>query len=91
VEVARGRADYTPPLAREDYAGLIVSLARQEHPDLSEFSDPEVVWRMEKKHHVGLIVRSPDAARVDALLKDYAARIARDYHASAPARTTLAD
>jgi biotin carboxylase len=84
VELAGGHTPYAPPLARKDYAGLIVSLARQEHPDLSQFSDPEVVWKMEKSHHVGLIVCSPDPARVRALLDDYTARIARDYQAVEP-------
>jgi biotin carboxylase len=86
VELAGGQAPYEPPEARQDYAGLVVSLARQEHPDTSQFADPEVVWRMEKLHHIGLIVRSPDPVRVRALLADYTARIARDYHASEPAR-----
>jgi biotin carboxylase len=84
VEIAGGKALYAPPAAREDYAGLIVSLARQEHPDTSQFADPEIVWRMAKEHHVGLIVRSPSPTRVRDLLDDYAARVARDYHASAP-------
>ena len=66
------------------FRSLLVSLARQEHPDTSQFADPEVVWKMEKSHHVGLIVRSPDPARVRALLEDYTARIARDYHAVEP-------
>jgi hypothetical protein len=39
---------------------------------------------MAKEHHVGLIVRSPSPARVRQLLDDYAVRVARDYHASAP-------
>jgi biotin carboxylase len=86
VELAGGQTPYEPPEPRQDYAGLVVSLARQEHPDTSQFADPEVVWRMEKSHHIGLIVRSPDPARVRALLADYTARIARDYHASEPAR-----
>jgi biotin carboxylase len=84
VEVAGGKEPYTAPAARDEYAGLVVSLARQEHPDTSPFNDPEVVWRMDKAHHVGLIVRSPDAQRVRDLLAGYTARIARDYHASAP-------
>jgi biotin carboxylase len=84
VEIAGGKAPYAPPAPRADYAGLIVSLARQEHPDTSQFADPEIVWRMAKEHHVGLIVRSPSPTRVRELLDDYAARIARDYHASAP-------
>jgi biotin carboxylase len=84
VEIAGGKAPYSPPAPRTDYAGLIVSLARQEHPDTSQFADPEIVWRMAKEHHVGLIVRSPNPARVRELLNDYATRVARDYHASAP-------
>jgi biotin carboxylase len=84
VEIAGGKAPYAPPAPREDYAGLIVSLARQEHPDTSQFADPEIVWRIAKEHHVGLIVRSASPARVRELLDDYAARVARDYHASAP-------
>ncbi|MBS1853745.1 MAG: ATPase [Acidobacteria bacterium] len=84
VEVAGGKARYTTPVPRRDYAGLVVSLARQERPDTSLFNDPEVVWRMDKANHVGLIVRSPDPLRVRDLLADYTARIARDYHASAP-------
>ena len=84
VEMAGGKSDYPSPEPRADYAGLLVSLARHEHPDTAPFNDPEVVWRMDKPHHVGLIVRSPDAQRIQTLLDDYATRVARDYHASAP-------
>jgi hypothetical protein len=77
---------YTLPKARKDYAGIIVSLARQEWPDDSQFQDPEIAWRMTgMDHHVGLIVQSPKRERVLELLDDYAMRVARDYHASAPA------
>ncbi len=86
IEMAGGHAPYDPPAAATDYAGLLVSLAREEHPDTSAFQDPEIVWRMDMPHHVGWIVRSPDPARVRELLNDYTARVARDYHASAPPR-----
>ena len=86
VEIAAGRAAYRPPESRRDYGGLLVSLARMEQPDTTSFDDPEVVWRLAKPHHIGLIVRSPSAARVRELLDDYAARVAREYHASAPPR-----
>jgi biotin carboxylase len=76
VEIAGGKAPYTPPTPREDYAGLIVSLARQEHPDTSQFADPEIAWRMSKEHHVGLLVRSASAVRIRELLDDYAGRAA---------------
>jgi len=72
------------PPTRSDYAGILVSLARQEHPDTSAFGDPEVVWRMRKKHHIGLIVRSPSAARIDELLATYVDRVREEHHAKAP-------
>lgn len=84
VELAGGKAPYDPPQPRWDYAGLLVSLARQEHPDTSQFNDPEIVWRMDKPHHIGLIVRSPGSTRIQELLNDYTTRVARDHHASAP-------
>jgi D-ala D-ala ligase C-terminus len=77
---------YTLPKVRKDYAGIIVSLARQQWPDISQFQDPEITWRMtQMEYHVGLIVQSPKRERVLELLDDYAGRVARDYHASAPA------
>ncbi len=77
---------YALPPVRDDYAGLIVSLTRQERPDTSPFNDPEVVWRLtDMNYHIGLIVRSQRRERVLELLDEYAHRIQRDYHASAPA------
>ena len=77
--------DYEVPPWRRDYAGLIVSLARQEWPDLSVFAEPEVVLRIKKRHHVGLVWTSPDYARVEQLQADFLARVQRDFQASAPA------
>jgi hypothetical protein len=76
---------YQLPEVRNDYAGIVVSLSRFEWPDLSSFTEPEIAWRMNKKHHVGLIVRSERRERVLELLDQYAERIHRDFHASAPA------
>jgi hypothetical protein len=84
IEVAGGDAPYEPPRFRPDYAGLIVSLARQEWPDLSGFADPEIVWRLHKRHHAGLIVASPSHARVAALLDTYARRFTGEFTAALP-------
>lgn len=84
LELAETAADYPTPRPRGDYAGLIVSLARQPHPDLSGFNDPEVVWRMDEEYHAGLIVRSPDVARVEELLASYTERVRRDFWAYLP-------
>jgi biotin carboxylase len=86
VEVAdAGGTAYAPPPVRQDHAGLLISLARQEQPDTSAYDDPEIVWRLEKKHHAGLLVASPDAARVEALLASYMTRFREDFYASMPA------
>ncbi|MBX3015703.1 MAG: ATP-grasp domain-containing protein [Caldilineaceae bacterium] len=85
VEIAHARGEpYTLPPTRQQYTGLIVSLARQAWPDLSAYNDPEVVWHLDKKHHVGMLLASPDYQRIQQLLGDYAQRIAVDFTASAP-------
>ena len=76
--------DYTLPPTHQRYAGLVVSLARQPWPDTSAYNDPELVWRLQKEHHVGFIVASPEHARVQALIGGYSARIAQDFMAAAP-------
>jgi len=85
IETGRGLAPYNLPPLRDDYAGLIVSLAREEWPDTSAYDDPEIVWRLNKQSHVGLIVRSADPARVEQLLEAYAPRFAHDFLATLPA------
>jgi hypothetical protein len=69
---------------RKEYAGIILSLAKQEYPDTSAYDDPEIVYRVKKKHHVGLIVRSKKRERVSELLDDYARRFADDFVAVLP-------
>jgi hypothetical protein len=75
---------YQLPPTKQRYAAVIVSLAKQEWPDTSSFSDPEIVYRMKKKQHIGLVVCSDDPGRVETLLKHYAERIARDFTATLP-------
>jgi biotin carboxylase len=72
----------TPP--RKDYAGIVLSLARQEFPDTTAYDDAEVVYRVKKKHHAGLIVRSPKLERVQELLASYSSRFADDFAAVLP-------
>lgn len=85
IALARGKR-YSLPEIKQRYGGLLVSLARQEYPDLSGYNDPEVVWRMNKKQHAGLIVASDDAERVETLVKGYSERFLYDFNAVAPAR-----
>ena len=86
VEVADVHGDeYALPVGRSDHAGLLISLARQEWPDLSAFGDPEIVWRLSKRHHAGLIVASSAASRVEDLLAAYMPRFREDFFATLPA------
>jgi biotin carboxylase len=91
VELSTKAQPYQLPALRGDYAGLVTSLSRQEKPDTSAYDDPEVVWRLNKRHHAGLIVRSPSHARVSALLDDYARRFADDFMASLPVASSPQD
>ena len=86
VEIAGGKLPYTPPPPKDDYAALLVSLAKQEHPDTSAFTDAEIVWRMQRPHHVGMIVKSARRERVAELLDQYVERVKRDFHTVAPPR-----
>ncbi len=74
----RGETYQLPP-TKSDYAGVVVSLAKQEWPDSSPFDDPEVVYRLKMKQHIGLVVASSSPQRIEELLDDYRRRIARDY------------
>lgn len=85
IEVARDHRNYQLPPTRNDYAGLIVSLARQEFPDTSAYDDAEVVWRMHKRFHAGLIVMSHNQQRVEYLLHEYTQRFYRDFFKMLPA------
>lgn len=75
---------YQVPQRRYDQAGIVVSLSRYERPDNSSFTDPEIVWRMDKRHHIGLIVASQSTQRIMELMDRYAERIRKEFHASAP-------
>jgi biotin carboxylase len=84
VDIAGERGEYAVPPHRRDYAGIVLSLARQEEPDLSAYNDPEVVARIKKSHHAGVIFSAPDPQRIEALIGDYTQRFYRDFFATAP-------
>ena len=84
IEVAGGDGTYRLPPVREDYAGVILSLARQEEPDTSAYNDPEICLRIKKHHHAGLVLRSKEPGRIPALLDNYARRFAQEFTAVEP-------
>jgi biotin carboxylase len=84
LEVGAGKNPYSLPAARKDYAGVIVSLAKQEQPDTAAYDDPEIVYRVKKYHHAGFIVKSPSPSRVRDLLDSYTRRFVNDFVAVQP-------
>ena len=91
IEWAQARGDaYKAAADRGEYAGSTICLARQKWPDLAGYDASEVVHRLHKLHHAGLIVQSASAERVRALLEEYTERFYQDFYArmDAPARPT---
>src|ERR1700693_207459 len=86
IKIAGGDGTYNLPPVREEYAGVVLSLARQENPDTSAYNDLEVCLRIKKHHHAGLVLRSNDPERVRSLLENYAPRFVHDFLAVEPPR-----
>jgi biotin carboxylase len=86
IEIAGADGSYKLPPVREEYAGVILSLARQEDPDTSGYNDPEVHFRIKRHHHAGLVLRSTDPHRIPTLLESYAQRFAEEFLAIEPPR-----
>jgi biotin carboxylase len=84
LEVGAGNQPYQLPKPRHEYAGAIISLARQETPDTSAYADPEIVLRVPKHHHAGFVLRSTKPERIAELLDSYATRFRNDFYASQP-------
>jgi biotin carboxylase len=84
LEVAASKQPYRLSPRRREYAAVILSLARQEHPDTSAYSDPEIVRRISKYHHAGLILKSPSSLRIQELMATYPTRFQEDFLATAP-------
>jgi biotin carboxylase len=80
LEVGNLRGEtYVPPMTFASYAGSVLCLAQTAEPDTEEFNDPEIVVRMKKQHHAGLIVRSSKPERVTQLLDEYGAEFTRRF------------
>jgi len=70
---------YELPKVAKNYAGIVLTLSKFEHPDLSSFNDPEIYFRVPLDYHAGLIVKSCEFKRVKQLLDEYTERLARDF------------
>ncbi len=77
--------EYALPKPKPLYAGSVICLARQEQPDISSYNASEVVWRLNRHHHAGLIVCADSAERVETLVREYSDRFLEEFCAIEPA------
>lgn len=91
LETATPDNPYKAPKLRKDYAGIALALAKTDQPDTSHYADEEIVFRVDKPKHVGLIFVSKKRSRIDELLGQYSARITEDFLAVAPVKMRYDD
>ena len=82
--------EYRLPELRHEFAGSVISLARQEWPDLSGYTDPEIAMRLHKLHHAGILLRSGSESRLRELIDSYTGRFLEEFNAvlAAPDKPT---
>jgi biotin carboxylase len=76
-------SEYKLPKIKKEFAGIVLTLSKYEHPNLNGFNDPEVCFRVPLEYHAGLIVKCDNHARVRELLDTYAERLISDFATSA--------
>lgn len=90
LECAEDPSKVKPKVVKRQHGALLATLANQRHPDLSAYDDKEVVWKLDKPQHAGLILVAPDFDRVTQLLEQYVERFYKDFFASVPAAESAA-
>lgn len=91
LETASDERPYKLPKLRKEYAGIALALANADEPDTSHYDDGEIVYKINKPKHVGLIFHSKKQQRVEELLQTYSQRITNDFLAVVPAKERYDD
>ena len=91
LETATETRPYKAPKLYKDFAGITLALANVDEPDTSHYDEEEIVYRVSKPKHVGMIFRASNRQRVDELMTYYAGRIAEDFLAVAPVKERYDD
>ena len=91
LETATEEKPYQLPKLRRDFAGITLALANVDEPDTSHYTDDEIVYRIKKPKHVGLIFQSTKQKRIDDLIGLYTERITNDFLAVAPVKERYDD
>jgi biotin carboxylase len=91
LEIDDEENPYQLPKCRQEYAGIALALAKEDQPDTSHYTDAEIVRRISKPNHVGLIFHSQKHDRIEELLSVYTERITSDFLAVAPTKERYDD
>lgn len=91
IETETDETPYKAPKLEKGFAGITLALAKEERPDTSSYDDEEIVYRVDKPRHVGLIFRTKTRKRLDELLVKYTGRITDDFLAVAPVKERYDD
>ena len=84
LENLKDNDNYSLPEKRYDYGAIIISLAKQEKPDLSDYKDKSIVWKLNKKFHAGLIIVNKDFDEMVKLSDEIIGRFYKDFFATYP-------
>ncbi len=91
LETATKEHPYKLPKLTEKFAGIALALAKDQHPDTSHYDDEEIVYRVPKPKHVGLIFKADSKTRLDELMSEYRDRITEDFLEIAPVKERYDD
>ncbi len=91
LETATADKPYKLPKLRKDFAGITLALANVDDPNTSHYTDAEIVYKVNKPKHVGMIFHSTKASRIDELIGIYTERITNDFLAVAPVKERYDD
>jgi len=83
IEILNGEKPYTLPAVENNFAAILNSLSKQQWANLDAYNDPEVIWRLKKEYHAGLVIKSSSKERIDKLLEEYLERFYNDFFATA--------
>ncbi|MCB0743795.1 MAG: ATPase, partial [Ignavibacteriae bacterium] len=84
IENMKENEKYKVPKVKNNYGAILISLAKQENPDTTNYNDKEITWRLNKKYHAGLVIVSKKYERISELINDYTKRIYDDFFISQP-------
>ncbi len=84
IEVSSEFNGYKLPKKLNNYAGLIISLAKQKWPNLDNYNENEIVWKLNKEYHAGLVFKSANIEKVNKLMDEFTQKFYSDFFTSQP-------